>query len=56
MSRQSLVKAKSFYVMTEYILRRDRGFQDIGLPCRDIVFYVATMGHGAASQQGWTRA
>ena len=29
MSRQSLVKAKSFYVMTEYILRRDRGFQDM---------------------------
>ena len=30
----------------------NRKFQDMGFPCRDIAFYVATVGHGVASRQG----
>ena len=29
-----------------------RKFQDMGLPVHDIAFYVTTVGHGVASQQG----
>ena len=72
MWRQSLIKARNFFVAIEYscvatefglnlmgflcgdivLLRCDRKFQDMGFPCRDLAFYVVTVGNGVASQQG----
>ena len=72
MSRQSLVKIKGFLVATEYFYAatelpeivspqstsyiKTESSRTRGIPCRNIVFHVTTMGHGAASLQGGTHA
>ena len=41
-----------FLCRDRVLLSCDIKFQDKGFPCRDIAFYVATVGHGFTSQQG----